>query len=443
MLFFLIIGLIIVLITSYLSENRVLIAPSFIFSMSFLFSCIWALLYQYKWDLKLHFNTFAVILGGVILFFVTSMIFKIIYNDFISFNPIGVMNNYELKASTFKVTFLIFIESITIIYTIYSVRHNFPSSTLSQSILLYRNQTMKSLQNNNIVSYPGLGILRVITEASGYMFSYVLSENIINKSKLNLPYLLIFILAIVSGSLLGARNNSIMILLSLFVFLYYQYEKKHSWGKGINLKLIFLIIFGALLILLLFQSFAGILGRNITVFSKQDYLAIYFGAEIKNLDIFLQNGNFPIHKEMFGDQTFIYIHQFIGNITHNVSQTYSFDLPFMSVNGYSLGNVYTTFYSYIYDFGYIGVPILIIIMSIISQYIFEKVKRSYNSVLSIWTLLYGRVFLALALSFFSNKFYETIFNFDFIKVVVIWWVLKIIFFRQYEKVNKGVKTNEF
>ncbi|KLD60505.1 hypothetical protein WP50_09840 [Lactiplantibacillus plantarum] len=103
----------------------------------------------------------------------------------------------------------------------------------------------------------------------------------------------------------------------------------------------------------------GLLGREVGSFSKANYLAIYFGAEIKNLDTFIQAGQFPIRPHgTFGAQTFLEFNRTFGKFFGS-NATVILDLPFQNINGLSLGNVYTTFYAFLYDFGYRGVLLIL------------------------------------------------------------------------------------
>ena len=76
-LIFLFVLLIIITIFSFYLNKRDIIAPSFIFSLSFLFCSSWCVLYYKKWEMKdFHLNTFLVILSGVITFLIFSLLIK-------------------------------------------------------------------------------------------------------------------------------------------------------------------------------------------------------------------------------------------------------------------------------------------------------------------------------------------------------------------------------
>ena len=106
---------------------------------------------------------------------------------------------------------------------------------------------------------------------------------------------------------------------------------------------------------------------------------------------------------------------------------YALVLPFQKIGNFSLGNVYTTFYPYIYDFGYVGIPILVTIMAVVSQLFFELAKREkISQVPGIMTLIYGYIFPTIVQVFFSNKFYEDLLDIKFIKICILWILYNII-----------------
>ena len=96
----------------------------------------------------------------------------------------------------------------------------------------------------------------------------------------------------------------------------------------------------------------------------------------------------------------------------------------------SPGNIYTTFYAYIYDFGYIGVIIWPLIMGFISQRIYKKARKSIlndDKRVKTSVIVYGYLFYMLAFSFFSNKFYEGFFTISFVKIFLLWTILSYLF----------------
>ena len=198
--------------------------------------------------------------------------------------------------------------------------------------------------------------------------------------------------------------------------------------KSISLKTILKLIVLAFVVLVLFQSVGSVVGRITTSnTSLLDYLAKYCGAEIKNLDIFLQSDKIGASNQ---NQTFIYIVRWLGPKIGMQNTKYALDLPYMNVNGFNLGNVYTTFYPYIYDYGYIGEITLVAVMAGIVQIVYELAKRTTISNKPNYSIvLYMFMFSSLMFSFFSNKFYEQQFNNQFVGYMIIWIIMNKIMFK--------------
>ena len=77
MIYMLFILLVFVLLVIYLLNRKDLTTPSLIFTASFVFSTAWACLYAEKWNMNnMYINTIAVIFGGVVEFFVITLIVK-------------------------------------------------------------------------------------------------------------------------------------------------------------------------------------------------------------------------------------------------------------------------------------------------------------------------------------------------------------------------------
>ena len=150
----------------------------------------------------------------------------------------------------------------------------------------------------------------------------------------------------------------------LFSSFFYRIHK----GEHFNIRPVFLkIIFLLSAVSLFFISFIYIVGRSQ---ADMDFEAvamsmfIYAGAPIFNLDIYLQNSWEQTHG-IFGELTFIRLINWLGIKFGESSLVYELDLPFLSYRNYDLGNVYTTFYAFIYDFGFLGVVFLTGFMAIV------------------------------------------------------------------------------
>ncbi|HFI0078032.1 TPA: O-antigen polymerase, partial [Streptococcus suis] len=112
------------------------------------------------------------------------------------------------------------------------------------------------------------------------------------------------------------------------------------------------------------------------------------------------------------------------------SQSIILKLPFIRYNGiYELGNVYTTFYQFLYDFGYIGVFVLTAIISIYYTTSYRYVKKQAPALsLKMNLFIYAYLFNDLIMLIFSNRFYETVLNINTIKTFIAVYLIKGLLF---------------
>lgn len=130
-------------------------------------------------------------------------------------------------------------------------------------------------------------------------------------------------------------------------------------------KFVMRITLVLIILLLLLPLTAVLFGRRMD--NWDEYLSIYIGAQIKNLNEFILNNNFPLQTSIFGQQTFFTIIPLVSKLIGLNIPSYKLDLPYQAIGSLSLGNVYTTFYPWLYDFGYKGVFLLTLIMAIVVE----------------------------------------------------------------------------
>ena len=432
MIYLLLISLIILLIISFYLNDKSISAPSIIFTFGFVFQAIWASFYKVKWDLNLNIRTFLVIFIGVLEFLIVSFIVQHLVkmrrkDNALEKKKINVIKICKNKEVVFLITGIVI--SLAFLYcVVLCVNGSFSSfNSIIHAISNFNDITKFS--NYTEVRIPFVvNNLQVFVIASGYWFLYVIINNYIAEKKIKIIEILIVINSLICSTLSGSRTNFVMILIAGICFYLIIRSRCKDTNKILNKKLIMIAACLSIVFLLLFPSFAKLLGRKLKS-NSIDYLSIYCGAEIKNLDLILPQLDTMEKNNIWGSQTF---YSMIGSIGQKIGfegyKKYQLDLPFQSVNGYDLGNVYTTFYPYIYDFGYIGAVILVCIMAIISQYTYYKAKtvKESTSYSNIWILIYGNVFCCLLLSFFSNKFYENIISMNFIKYIIFWIFLNFV-----------------
>ena len=123
---------------------------------------------------------------------------------------------------------------------------------------------------------------------------------------------------------------------------------------------------------------------------------------------------------MFGEQTFSVLLTWIDE-KYGMGWNIKSILTFRRINGISLGNVYTLYAPLIYDFGYVGAMIMIVVMAALSQYLYENVLLTKNSkVINGKIILNSYILFLVAFSFFGERVFSSVFNFSFYKYILIW-----------------------
>lgn len=441
----LIVMLFFVALSFYFNDFDVM-SPAFLFSVSILLGVFFATIYKNRWDLNLGWQTFLVISGGTLTFLVTSFLIKMYFEKN---NILGSINKNQSGKYYFidnwKIYLFIAFEIFVVFYTIYTVVSltDGEYKNVTDSIVKFRHSNVFSKEK--ILLPRLLSYSRMAVNTAGYWFSYVFVSNWLATKKIDFRLLMIIFISMMSSFILGGRNGMVNIMIALIASYFILINYQTGFAKNLNLKLFLklLLVFGVLLIS--FESLAILIGRSsFEGTSKLDYLAVYIGAPVKNLDTFLTEFSGP--KGWQNSQTFNHVVNWLGNKLHEPSLQYVLDLPFRSIDNQTLGNVYTTFYPYVYDFGYLGVPILIFIMSSITQILYEFVKRgnSYSKVPLIRNMVYSYIVSSLLLSFFSNKFYEQQFNTGFIQMLLVFYLFNLFFCTNtfegvFLKLKKGLK----
>lgn len=412
--------LILLLIISYFLNKEEILSPAVIFSGSFVYCGLWALAYKEKWNTVLSFNTCLVIGFGVFIYVFTTTIVRMVMerNKTVS-STFSVAPITPIEIDNWKlILFLLFSLIITIGYT-RALKSTTGIQSISQAVTAYKQASQSSTMPYSLPRWVNYG--RTIVNASGFWFAYVIARNLYVQKKEKLITWAIMLVSMYCFSLTGGRSGSINQLLSLFIiYMVFKMQEKKS-GRFLSIKQITLLIMAIIIGLLVFQSLGHLMGRTVK-YNLFDYLALYGGAEFHNLNLFINNRLQGIIHPFFGSQTFRnLIAPFVGS--------YYFDLPFIHSNGYFLGNVGTTFYSLLYDFGYMGCMIMVAIMAIFSQYYYERIKGSPSpkKTVSIKLVFWGYIFNAFVFAFFSNWFFENTVSITFLEYLLYWFVFNLIF----------------
>ena len=415
------------------SPKGLMLTPQLCYVACFIPGTFYALFYVNKWYLNISLDTFCVFAGGAILFVLCSLIaqeyFKRRYKSVLKASDYGKKGKvFAIRIQKYKLIVFIIISVIAILWSIAELRLKY-GNNLTLAIARYRNASVDVRNNPDFDFSFLLANIRFFVTNACFVWTYLIVHALLYRYKTN--FLLIvanLVLGIICDLLSGARGNSILIILSAITYYAIINSYKNNWTLTFSSKAIFKILVSVFTILLLFQSVGNALGR-IRTDSNSDIIAEYLSAEIKNLDTAIETEQLGHHISEW--RTLRGLLNAINEYTpFNIDLKPIIKHPSGYINGYSLGNVLTNYYSYIYDLDFWGVLLFVPIMAFLSQAALWKsiksIKKSQCRKIDIPTIIYGLVISGVALSFFSDRFFGLIISSEIFKRILFIYVLKYI-----------------
>ena len=363
------------------------LAPSTLFcEMFFLYELV-CIIGQSYYAITIHVETVAVITCGLTMFTFFQMLSAgkglstYRSSDVIDLRPryINIPQKY--------INLLIVLQIATIFFFIRYLQaiagaYGSGGSSLPEMISLYDTMTKfwtTTFRNLNVSVPMFYRIFNPITSAVAYIVFYVAVNNFMVCRKVKLSYIVVVGLLCVLILLNGSRSPLLriftMVVILNYVF-YYRIRQRKNKGLKSFMKLagLMIIVAAAMFLTLIFmgrvEKFTGLLSN----------LFVYLGAPIVNLDTFFVNSGVSFFgglSTLFGEHTFGALYSYIGKIFGidaftSIKGINSFTY---SSNGLEIGNVYTTFYPFVYDFGFIGVIPLISIVAAYYTFSYKKVLK--------------------------------------------------------------------
>lgn len=395
------------LITYSIEKN--IVSPGFIFNAVFLLASLNLLTNINSYQVSLSFNTCLIVVIGVACFWLGTIFVKKVRIS-ISFHvKLSTKSRITQEEINIPNSVLAILTVFNIITTIYVGREvvaltrqfGFTGTNLS-AIGRYRELGLAYGARMQLGTIPTL--LTALAEANGYVLGCILADNFANgnyRAKRNsLWIILAFLSSFISTFSQGSRGGIYMILTSVFLYLLNLY----STGRLIiNFKSIIRTIILIALILVAFQ-YSAILFNKVWKVSFYEYLSVYLGDPIINLNTYIDEG-IP-RAPLWGYFSF-------KPIFVNISSKIGYDYPIFSLggfrflNGHNLGNVYTIFSYLLADFGLIGSYIYLMFIGLISQVFYNNLAGHENDVI-VSKIIYGYMLTSIAFSFFSNKVGENL-----------------------------------
>lgn len=437
MLYLLFLITLIFLILNYKITKKDLLHPSVIFCFMFFLYSLLCVLNRKHFAISLHSPTIIVITVGLIIFSSMTYIFFSKTNNEINIEnnakKIEIPNNYVVALIVFQIlTIFFFIVYLTDLSTAYDMK----ARSLSEMISLFDTMTKFWIPIFNKLAVPVPMLYRIgnpLTTAGAYIMLYVMIHNFVIDRKINLLHLISVLLLCVLIVLNGSRSPLFRVI-TMAIVLYYIFAYKSGQLKIGNRKNLYKFAVLGVVIVLLFIGMLFVMGRSDKMGDLPSYLFIYIGAPIVNLDTWIVNatphfiGGFT---HIFGEQTFRTFYTYIERIlpVSGLAKG-TIDYFTFSSNGIEIGNVYTMYYKYIYDFGYIGIIPLTAIMAFyyIKTYSTIQNDKTILGRFSLKLFIFAYLFNDLMMSTFSTRFYETAMDGPFIKLLIVTALVKVFYF---------------
>ncbi|MCH5174680.1 MAG: oligosaccharide repeat unit polymerase [Prevotellaceae bacterium] len=434
------ISLLAILIVAYYNLGRNISRPTVLYVSGFLICSCVALCWKEEWGLnKMSSMTAFIIIGGALTFFgIELWDYKKHERLFtqIKLNTI----NYNCKPISNKKLILFFFFQL-FAYAMFAAAKKKYVGTDSLSEALVEINNEKKFEHTFVQLPYYIVNLYFICMAAYQLWSILLPYYIFKSKKYNSQKILLtlnFVTTIIGTLLSGGRTDMLYGLLSFFTFLYINYQYKIGWKGGLFPRKITITILSiGFIFILCFAEIGYAIGRkqSDTTQATSMLFAIYCGAEIKNLDDYIQQpfkqGN---ETDLFAQYTLCGMYDRLierRGAEKEIVKRFSPDLSFNRHGVYPLGNVYTTYYNFILDFGYIGAILCTGLMAFIASFFYRKVITSkfwHNGRLDLWMLFFASYMPAACfLSFFSNKFFESFTIHKTIKQLIVWWLLILVF----------------
>lgn len=428
--------LVLLLICTFFLQERQFLSPSVLYSSVFLIAVLNGLTQYNNWAYELSWITVALIAASVGVFCLSAAIVHIIFR--VKYGAISQRiqsaRTCILKAPSITIPSWFYVIAlmtqigtaiVVLLFIMKAVDAEQNGYSISQAIGQY--DALSKFSNFDKPVRGILGFLYVASSSSGYVWSFIVLIKILKDHHFEALAFLNFLVSLFAPLLTGGRAGTIQLVLACLI-MFFLFSNLFFKKKSKSFSLIIASVSSCLLLLglLIFKPVAQLLGRDVSQFSVYEYLSIYIGAPVKNLDIFLAQhyDSLPL-SNYFGETTFTGIVQSVcrwANIPY--VKHFGVTQPFQTMFDSELGNVYTSLYSLIWDFGFWGCLFFVFLMAVIMQLVFEWIyvpsSKWCRQPIDLSIILYVFLVYGVIFAFLSNRFYSTVVSTLFIREFATW-----------------------
>ncbi|MBR2603798.1 MAG: oligosaccharide repeat unit polymerase [Bacilli bacterium] len=405
------------LILSFFLFRRDYLSPSFLSCGMFDICAILAVIGKNSWnnEIKLSINTIAIIIIGLSAFILGEFLLKRYMQNKPKTDKVSQLN--VIKVSTLKYVLLFTFVITTVLLVYFEIRricihYDFTSRWLPDMLSFYR---QKSILYDNILMRDGTDINFIVKQMQKFcsiiccfgIFIFI-NNFFAHDKRRNYVKLLALIILCFLASLLSSGRAILMQYFIFSVFLFMYYYKAYSKKKNYKKMIIYLALF-FVFITSVFYFIAPLVGRG-TRNNIVNYVSFYFGTSIPSLNRFVVN--IPKHDKYIGNETFSGVYESLNRynvINYERDSAYGWQMF-----GEQGSNIYTSFRSYYFDFGIIGIFVFPFIFGFLINWFYKKAKRNY-----FWLIIY---------SYYSYIFIEQIRAEQFFRLLSSTTVSYVLYF---------------
>lgn len=403
-----------------------LTSPPLTFCLAYTFSIFCAAINYTYWGLyNYSFLSFTIFIVGAIEFIVMAFMVKSIIKDlnciYIKSDCI-VLDKKQYINLSIPITLCLFIFNIIVLFLwIKNVRMIAGGGTFSQMMETYRLKSEYSL--NTDIKMPGyLTQFSKIIIASGYIYTFAIIENVVNKSLKRKDVILatLIIISYIVMSLFDSNRLNLLQLLGAAVIYYLVLNDNINYKRLGSIILRLILVFAVLLFI--FYEIRLLVGRSGSENdSLIEYITQYAGGSIKLFDLFITD---PVKQfsPVWGFQTFGSLIRTLKSFIPTIPDTIS-NQEFRLFNGISLGNVYSAYRGWYQDFGLKGVLVLQAIYSLFYSIFYYVLKKKGFSRHKFATIIYGYMATSIFLHPISDFLFSMFLSVGFCIYLVVFYVL--------------------
>lgn len=362
--------LFLITIICFIKSKFDVLNPSFIYSICITGCCSLAALYTEEWNLPMHFNTAMIIIVMSVMFLLGGMIAELCnYNDskqliadaFI-FN--GFFINWKIfLLLTGILVFFLFFNYNEFLNAATQVTQETKIGKMLRSVIEAR--AHQQIKFSRWYAYR-------MTFAKGLAYISIVAVwiNLMAKQyKEILKWGVFLVLYVPFIILTGGRQGFMYLVMFSMISFFLIYRKK--LGDKISLTKEITIIGLAMVFFLL--SFLGIGLVNGKIGTDTKFLSVlvhYAGTNISAFDVYI-NEMFIPDTQYIGTTTLQQIYRVLYVIGFDVPQFFQYITLFTCFAPVST-NVYTAFYRYINDFGYLGCALIMFLIGFFYTFLYRK-----------------------------------------------------------------------